>query len=109
MWISALFRRVFSSGAFGAIGRRGALEAGAIFIVRRDRNGLCDLYSPALQMDYDEAITDRRFSKELDAVEDSVVAARLEREKRLDSDFWVVEIEVSEEELAGFVELTKPS
>ena len=34
-FVSALIRRVFSSGGFAAVERRGATEAGAVFLRRR--------------------------------------------------------------------------
>ncbi|MET0943059.1 MAG: DUF1491 family protein, partial [Mesorhizobium sp.] len=37
LWVSALTRRVFSGGGFAAILKRGAAEAGAVFILSRNR------------------------------------------------------------------------
>ena len=38
-WVSALMRRVFAEGGFAAVARRGASEAGAVFVVTRNRVG----------------------------------------------------------------------
>lgn len=94
-WVSALVRRVFAAGGFAAIARRGATEAGAIFIVDRSRLGLFTLYGPAAQASYgdDGRPRDRIFTRLLDGVEEPDVAKRLEREGRFDPDVWVVEIE----------------
>ena len=36
-WVSALMRRVFAEGGFAAVAKRGASEAGAVFVVTRNR------------------------------------------------------------------------
>jgi hypothetical protein len=94
-WVSALTRRVFASGGFAAVIRRGATEAGAVFVLSRDRFGTTTLFGPAPQTSYDSAKPDDRFFSILETSEDSsAIDARLEREKRFDPDIWVVEIEV---------------
>ena len=93
-WVSALVRRVFAAGGFAAIVKRGATEAGAVFVLSRGRMGEVALYGPAPQTSYDSAKPDERFFSLLDAGDDgSDVYARLEREKKFDPDIWVVEIE----------------
>ncbi len=94
LWVSALMRRVFSASGFAAVVRRGAAEAGAVFVLARDRMGKVALYGPAPQTSYDEARPDERFFGLLQADADpDAVDARLEKEKRFDPDIWVVEIE----------------
>ncbi len=62
-WVSALMRRVFAEGGFAAIARRGAAEAGAMFVVTRNRIGQSTLFGPAPQSAYDSARPDdRQFS-----------------------------------------------
>lgn len=39
LWVSAMVRRVFSSSGFAAVIQRGATEAGAVFVLTRDRFG----------------------------------------------------------------------
>jgi hypothetical protein len=93
-WVSALVRRVFSAGGFAAVVKRGATEAGAVFVVARGRLGETALYGPAPQTSYDSAKPDERFFPVIGAGEDAeALDARLEREKRFDPDIWVVEIE----------------
>ncbi|MEI9405072.1 DUF1491 family protein [Mesorhizobium argentiipisi] len=94
LWVSALVRRVFSAGGFAAVVKRGATEAGAVFVLSRGRLGEVALYGPAPQTSYDSAKPDERFFTSLDARDDgSSFDARLEREKKFDPDIWVVEIE----------------
>ncbi|TIU08782.1 MAG: DUF1491 family protein [Mesorhizobium sp.] len=94
LWVSALLRRVFTAGGFAAVVKRGATEAGAVFVLSRDRLGEVALYGPAPQTSYDSAKPDERFFTLLDSGDDSsTFDARLEKEKRFDPDIWVVEIE----------------
>ena len=100
LWVSALLRRVQSAGGFGAVLRRGAAEAGAIFIVRRSRMGGMTLYGPAPQVAYEEEgkPQGRRFSEMLGTADEEAVRARLDKETRFDPDLWVVEIETGRPE-----------
>lgn len=94
LWVSALVRRVFGAGGFAAVVKRGAAEAGAVFVLSRGRMGEVALYGPAPQTSYDSAKPDERFFTLLGVGDDGAAFdARLEREKKFDPDIWVVEIE----------------
>jgi hypothetical protein len=95
IFVSALVRRVFSAGDFAAIERKGADAAGAIFIRQRLRNGLESLYGPAPQSfsEDEEARAERRFELLLQQAGPGEADALLEKERRFDSDLWVVELE----------------
>lgn len=106
-WVSALLRRVFGDGGFGAILSKGATEAGAVFVVTRDRFGSTNLYGPAPQTSYDTARPDdRQFSLLEGDVDDEKVNKRLERERRFDPDIWVVEIEPGKTEIKELLALS---
>ncbi|NMG38972.1 DUF1491 family protein [Chelativorans sp. ZYF759] len=107
-WISALIRRAFGAGGYAAVVRRGATEAGAIFITNRSRDGMYRLYGPAAQTSYDEAgPQERRFALLLEG-EEELISTRLEKESRFDPDLWVVEIEAEEAAVIEWLPLTTP-
>jgi hypothetical protein len=109
IFVSALIRRVFGDGGFAAVVRRGAAEAGAVFIVTRDRLGEAALYAPAAQAAYgEETPATRRFTAVGENLDQEALDRRLAREQRFDSDIWVVEIEPGRTPLAELLEITKP-
>jgi hypothetical protein len=55
IWIAAYLRRCQHEGAYGLVRRRGAEEAGAIFIKINRLDGTADLYGPAPQSAFEEA------------------------------------------------------
>lgn len=99
LFVSALVRRIFSSGGFAAVERRGAPEAGAVFIRQRFRDGLETLYGPAPQSFFGEGEDDRRFEARAERKEAADCDAIIAREVRFDPDLWVVELEA--DDLAG--------
>lgn len=92
LYISALTRRLFSQGLSGLIEKKGAEEAGAIFIrvVKRDRSQM--LLSPAPQAYLDEP-SERCFEIRMEDATEAEIDGRLMREKSFDDDIWIVEIE----------------
>ncbi len=102
LWVSALLRRVQGEGGFGAVVRRGNAQAGAIFIVIRERDGTVRLLTPAPQSMNET--TDRRFVERALAGEDEV-SSMLQSEQRFDSDLWIVECEGLANPLDAYLEL----
>jgi hypothetical protein len=103
-FVSALTRRVFNAGGFAAVMRKGAAEAGAVFLVFRGRDGLCRLVGPAPQSGYGAEAGDggeagvgagRRFSVVAEGLDDAALEKRIERETRFDSDVWFVELDTA--------------
>jgi hypothetical protein len=96
IWVAAYVRRCHGDGAFAAVRRRGAEEAGAIFIKLNRLDGTAELFGPAPQSAFDEAHpSDRAFIRSFgDApVPEAKVEERLAREVRFDPDAWIVEVE----------------
>ena len=97
IWVAAFLRRCGVEGAFAAVRRRGADEAGAVFILVNRLDGTATLYGPASQSLFDEAQpSDRMFTAVLGGatpVAEADAEARIAREIKFDPDVWVIEIE----------------
>jgi hypothetical protein len=96
IWVAAYIRRCQVEGVFAAVRRRGAEEAGAIFVKVNRLDGTADLYGPAPQTAFDETQpTDRAFSPLLKTqpAPECDVETYLAREARFDPDVWIVESE----------------
>jgi hypothetical protein len=75
-----------------ALRRRGAAEAGAVFVKVDRLDGTADLYGPAPQLFVDDS-GERLFSRILRGVMPLDVEERMTRELRFDSDLWLVEVD----------------
>ncbi len=97
LWVAAYLRRCQVEGAFAAVRRRGAEDAGAVFVRVSRLDGTSDLYGPAPQSVADEGGrgADRTFTASLKdrPAPDAAVDAYLEREVKFDPDVWIVELE----------------
>lgn len=94
IWVAAYIRRCHVEGAFAAVRRRGAEEAGAIFVKLNRLDGTAELFGPAPQSVFDEARpADRLFSLCLAGQPEAKIEERLVREVRFDPDAWIIEIE----------------
>lgn len=96
IWVAAYIRRCNVEGAFAAVRRRGAEDAGAIFIVLNRLDGTADLYGPAPQTAFDDASpSERAFTIALkqSPAPEAEINARLAREISFDPDVWIVEVE----------------
>lgn len=96
IWVAAYLRRCHTAGVFVAVRRRGAEEAGAIFIKVSRLDGSADLYGPAPQSAFvDARPAERAFSRCMGAqpASEADVEAYLAREVRFDPDVWIIEVE----------------
>jgi hypothetical protein len=96
IWVAAYIRRCSVEGASAVLRRRGAEEAGAIFIKIDHLDGTASLFGPAPQTVFDQAQPmERAFSPSLKVqpAPAADVEARLVREIRFDPDLWIVEVE----------------
>jgi hypothetical protein len=96
LWIAAYLRRCNVEGVFAAVIRRGAEEAGAVFVRVNRLDGTSDLFGPAPQSAFDAAEgMARAFAPSLarQSTPDSEVDAYLARQIKFDPDIWVVEVE----------------
>jgi hypothetical protein len=96
IWVSAYVRRCAAEGAFAVVRRRGAEEAGAVFVKIDRLDGTSDLFGPAPQSAFDDAHpVDRAFvaclKQQPAANEDA--ESYLQKQLRFDPDLWIVEVE----------------
>ena len=91
---AALLRRAESAGAFAVLRRRGAAEAGTIFVKIDRLDGTGALFQPVPQSEArDDGVRlfQRAHKTQWSDVAD--IEARLAREINFDPDLWIVEIE----------------
>ena len=96
IWVAAYLRRGAVEGAAAVLRRRGAEEAGAIFIKVDRLDGTADVYGPAPQSAFDEARpADRVFVAGLKTQPAPVsdVEAYLTRQMRFDPDLGIIEVD----------------
>lgn len=94
IFVSALIRKAEVAGAAAYLRRRGAAEAGAIFVVVDRLDGRMALFGPAPQSEIaDDGM--RRFERlhKDEWIDGARVQERLARETGFDPDLWIVDIE----------------
>ncbi len=95
IWVAAYLRRCQTAGIFGVVRRRGAEEAGAVFVKVALLDGNAMLYAPAPQTVYDDSRPIERIFAAMsrEPVPEASVEERLVKEIRFDPDAWIVETE----------------
>jgi hypothetical protein len=95
IWVAAYLRRCAVEGATAVLRRRGAAEAGAIFVIVDRLDGRAALYAPAPQSELAAQGVERLWTRahKEEWIEPPAVEKRLAREIAFDSDVWIVEVE----------------
>ena len=94
IWVSALIRQAENAGALVTVAKKGAVEAGTVFLIIDGGEGTSDLYGPAPQSVFDtDRPADRVFVRLAAAVTLPDLETRLSSERRFDPDLWIVEIQ----------------
>ncbi len=96
LWVAAYLRRCQVEGLPAVVRRRGAEEAGAVFVRVSRLDGTSDLFGPAPQSAFEVAQSGgRAFSSSLasQSAPDADVEAYLARQIKFDPDLWIVEVE----------------
>jgi hypothetical protein len=96
IWVAAYMRRCQIEGASAVLRRRGAEEAGAVFIKVSLLDGTADVFGPAPQSAFDETRpADRAFVRclKVQPAPDTEAEAYLARQINFDSDVWIIEVE----------------
>jgi hypothetical protein len=89
LYVQALIRRCEAQGAGAFVVRKGAEEAGAIFLKINRLDGRCTVLSPARRGE-GERIWTRPLGEEADEAQ---AAEYFARQTRFDPDIWIVEVE----------------
>jgi hypothetical protein len=93
VWVGAYLRSWFAGGGFGAVLRKGAAEAGAVYVVVNRLDGSASVFGPAPGPAHDER-GDRRWAPAAqEPLQSFEVTAFIDRLARVDPDVWVVEVE----------------
>jgi hypothetical protein len=94
IWVAAYLRRCSVENVAAYLRRRGAPEAGAIFVKIDRLDGLAALFAPAPQSEAREG-EDRLFARahREEFLENDKIEAKILREISFDSDLWLVEVE----------------
>lgn len=94
-WVSAYIRRCATVDVTAVLRRRGAAEAGAIFIKLDRLDGHAQVYGPAPQSEMNEDGVERLWARlHRDEWIDPLSAEeRLAKEVRFDPDLWLIEVE----------------
>src|ERR1700748_1736654 len=86
IWVSAYLRRCQTEGIFAAVRKRGAEDAGAVFVKVALLDGNAMLYAPAPQTAYDDSRPIERIFAPTSPqpISEAVVEERLTKEIRFD-------------------------
>jgi len=95
IWVSAYLRRCTVEGAYATLRRRGAEEAGAIFVVVDRLDGQQALFGPAPQSEIGDDGVERLWTRMHveDWLDPLSISTRLQREIAFDPDIWIIDVE----------------
>jgi hypothetical protein len=95
IWVAAYLRRCAIEGAAAVLRRRGAAEAGAIFVKVDRLDGTAALYAPAPQSEVAGRGVERIWARaHKDAwIDSGDVESRIVKEISFDPDLWLIEVE----------------
>ncbi|WP_026606152.1 DUF1491 family protein [Methylocapsa acidiphila] len=94
IWVAAYLRRCAHEGAYAVLRRRGAAEAGAIFVKIDRLDGAAAVYGPGPAHEPVDG-QDRVFSRlhREPWIDPAEAESKLAREVQFDPDIWIVETE----------------
>ncbi len=93
LWVHVFVRREANRGAFVTVQKKGAVEAGAVFVIENRLDGTFFLYGPAPQSLIDDEMDDRFFETVRSLASEDDIEAYLAKQKNFDPDIWIVETE----------------
>lgn len=94
-WVSAYIRRCATADVTAVLRRRGAAEAGAIFIKLDRLDGHAQVYGPAPQSEMSEDGVERLWTRlhKDEWIDPPSAEERIAKEVRFDPDLWLIEVE----------------
>jgi len=104
IWVSALLRSEQSKGSFVIVSKKGATEAGTIFVVHNHLDKTFSLFAPAPQAvlaEFDDFA--RKFERVIDRDNEDAISVYLDKQMNFDRDIWIVEIETSRDEIEALL------
>lgn len=96
IWVAAYIRRCAVEGLSAVVRRRGAEEAGAVFVKIDRLDGTSELYGPAPQSAFEDTQPANRafvLCLKTHPAPDVDVEDYLNQQIRFDPDLWIVEVE----------------
>ena len=93
IWFAVFMRRETERGAYVSVIKRGADEAGALFIIHNHLDGNACLYAPAPQSLVEREDGERCFERVLERQQGEKIDQYLEKQRAFDPDLWIVETE----------------
>lgn len=93
IWVSAFLRRALAQGLYGALVRKGAEEAGAVYVIIDHLDGTGHLFGPSPGSSHDDEGERRWIIETAPPATPKDAMALLERRLRSDPDIWIVEVE----------------
>lgn len=91
VWVHAYLRRCAGAGASAVVVRHGDDDAGAVFIKVNRLDGTCRLLTPAPP--FSEKAAEGRCWLLAEYALEEKAEKRLAREREIDADHWVIEVE----------------
>lgn len=93
IWFAAFRQLETNRGAFVTAIRKGAQQAGAIFVIHNHLDGHASLYAPAPQALLEDDTSGRKFERVLQTKTMQEIEEYLEKQARFDPDLWIIETE----------------
>ncbi len=93
IWIFVFLRRESNRGAYATVSKKGAVEAGAIYIIENHLDETYTLFGPAPQSLIDNDNDERKFESVLVLVSEKEISSYIAKQTNFDPDIWVIETE----------------
>ncbi|MEM9277757.1 MAG: DUF1491 family protein [Pseudomonadota bacterium] len=100
IWLAVFMRKEASRGAYVTVAKKGAQQAGAIFVLHNHLDGTFDIYGPAPQSMFEANQSERQFELIHQKVQQDTADQYFEKQKSFDPDLWIIETESGSGEIS---------